>query len=123
MEHELDVVGGLYRTNPDGTVAVAFDNGSGLPRKVNEVDFVMEDEPVEVWGIGFGFVLMKHGVFEKMDRPWFEIEKIRWPEHSFDTNVGEDYSWCMRARRAGFKVMVDPKVKVGHTKETIYQVR
>jgi len=62
-------------------------------------------------------------VFEKMDRPWFEIEKIRWPEHSFDTNVGEDYSWCIRARRAGFKVMVDPKVKLGHTKETVFQVR
>lgn len=123
MNHDLDVVGGVYRTNQDGTIAVAFDNGSGLPRKVNEVELILEEDPIEVWGIGFGFLLVKHGVMETMKRPWFEIEKIRWPEHDFDTNVGEDYSWCIRARRAGFKVMVDPKVKVGHTKETIFQVR
>jgi GT2 family glycosyltransferase len=36
--------------------------------------------------------------------------------------VGEDYSFCVRARRAGFKVWVDPTVKVKHHKDTIYVV-
>jgi hypothetical protein len=79
--------------------------------------------PKEYIFIGFGFVAMKQGVFEKCERPWFKIEQIRWPDMEFDTNVGEDYSWCMNARRNGFKVMVDPTVKVRHHKETIYEVR
>lgn len=120
---ELEIVSGLYMTHPNGTVAVAFDNGEGLPRKVNESEFILWDEPVEAWGVGFGFVAMEQGVFENISRPWFEIQKIRWPEHKFDTNVGEDYSWCMKAREAGYKVWVDPTVKVLHHKSTIYQIR
>lgn len=122
-ESDLDIVGGLYQTHPNETVAVAFTNEDGLPKKVTVLDFFMQDEPVEVFGVGFGFVAMKQGVFEKCDRPWFKIEQIRWPDMEFDTNVGEDYSWCMNARRNGFKVMVDPTVKVRHHKETVYEVR
>ena len=122
---ELEIVSGLYMTHPNGTVAVAFETeeGSGLPRKVNESEFILWDEPVEAWGVGFGFVAMKSGVFEKITRPWFEIKKIRWPDHGFDTNVGEDYSWCMKAREAGYKVWVDSDVKVLHHKSTIYEIR
>lgn len=122
-ESDLDIVGGLYQTHPNETVAVAFTGLDGLPTKVRALDFFMQDEPVEVFGVGFGFVAMKQGVFEKCDRPWFKIEHIRWPDMEFDTNVGEDYSWCMNARRNGFKVMVDPTVKVRHHKETVYEVR
>jgi hypothetical protein len=120
---ELEIVSGLYMTHPNGTVAVAFDNGSGLPRMVNESEFVLWYEPVEAWGVGFGFVAMKQGVFEKISRPWFEIQKVRWPELEFDNNVGEDYSWCMKAREAGYKVWVDPAVKVLHHKSTIYKIK
>ena len=122
-ESDKDIVSGLYQTHPNGTVAVAFDNGYGLPRKVNESEFILWDELMEAWGVGFGFVAMKQGVFEKIARPWFEIQKVRWPEHQFDTNVGEDYSWCMKAREAGFKILVDPTVKVLHHKSTIYEIR
>lgn len=124
-ESDKDIISGLYQTHPNGTVAVAFETkaGSGLPRKVNESEFILWNELVEAWGVGFGFVAMKQGVFEKISRPWFEIQKIRWPEHEFDTNVGEDYSWCIKAREAGFKILVDPNVKVLHHKPTIYQIR
>lgn len=117
-----DIISGLYQTTPEGTVAVAMDNGQGLPRKANKVEFLLWEDPFEAWGVGFGFVAMEGGVFERIPRPWFEIEKIRWPEHSFDTNVGEDYSWCVRARRAGFAVMVDPLIKVRHHKDVTYIV-
>ena len=122
IDSEHQIIGGLYQTGPTGVVAVAMDNGEGLPRKANKVEFILWEDPFEVWGVGFGFVAMKSGVFESLPRPWFEIEKIRWPEHDFDTNVGEDYSWCVRARRAGHKVMVDPTIKVRHHKDIIYVV-
>lgn len=118
----FDVMSGVYQTHPNGTVAMAMDDGTGKLRKVNKSEFMLWDNPFEVMGVGFGFVAMKSGVFEKIPRPWFGIDKIRWDGYDFDTNVGEDYSWCNHARAAGFSIMVNPNVKVLHHKEAIYQV-
>ena len=82
----------------------------------------MFDQPVKVGGVGFGFVRMKQGVFENMQRPWFSIKKVRWPQYDFAINVGEDYSWCYNAQQSGYEIWVDPTVKVSHHKETIYEI-
>jgi hypothetical protein len=122
FESDLDIVSGLYQTSPNGTVAVNFPDNEGRPTKVNKVEFLLHDEPVKVGGVGFGFVAMKHGVFETMERPWFLIRRIKWDDVDFYTNVGEDYSWCANAQKAGFDIWVDPQVKVLHHKETVYVV-
>lgn len=123
-EHELDIVGGMYQTAPDGRVAVAMFDGAGQPTVVREQDFILMDATIhEVFGVGFGFVAMKSGVFEKCDRPWFLMERIRWQHLDFDLNIGEDYSFCMNARRNGFKVYLDSTIKVKHHKEIIYELR
>jgi hypothetical protein len=124
-ESDLDFVGGLYQIHPNGRVAVAFADSEGFPKIVNEADFIMlePEEPAECFGIGFGFVAMKQGVFESCDRPWFKIEHIRWPHLDFYTNVGEDYSFSINARRNGIKTYVLPNVKVKHHKEIVYELR
>jgi len=119
---ELDIISGLYQTHPNGTVACSFFDSEGRPRKVREPEFFMNSDVVEVFGVGFGFVAIKQGVFEKCDRPWFKIEHIRWADLEFDTNVGEDYSWCVNARRNGFQIMLDPAVRVKHHKSVIYEL-
>jgi hypothetical protein len=119
---DLDVVSGLYQTDVYGTVAVNMPDDKGRPVKVNKKEFMLDDQPIEVNGVGFGFVAMKSGVFEMMPRPWFKIRFVRWDHTDFDTNVGEDYSWCMNAKDTGFKIWVDPMVTVAHHKETVYVV-
>ena len=57
-----------------------------------------------------------------MDKPWFKIEHFSWDHHDYETFVGEDYSWCINARRNGYKTYVDPTVKLKHHKETVYTV-
>jgi hypothetical protein len=127
-ESELDIIAGLYASHSDGTVACAvfhpeyLERGLERPAKTHEVMFFMRDEPVEVFGVGFGFMAVKFGVFENMDLPWFKIEHLEWDNLPFEINVGEDYSWCMNARRNGYKTFVDPTVKVLHNKETIYKL-
>jgi GT2 family glycosyltransferase len=123
FKSDLDIVGGLYRTDPMGTVACAFFDAKRRPTLVGENSFFMQEDPIEVFGLGFGFIAMKQGVFESCDRPWFRIQGVQWDELDFECNVGEDYSWCMNARKNGFQVYVDPTVKVKHHKETIYLVR
>jgi GT2 family glycosyltransferase len=87
---------------------------------VNKVEFMLHTLPLEVSGVGFGFVAMKAGVFEKIDRPWFGAESFVM-ENGMVVNYGEDYSWCVKAQRAGFKIWVDPAVRVGHNKEIVYR--
>lgn len=122
LESDKEVVGGLYLTSLEGTVAVAkyAPDGSGKPAKTHEKEFFMVDQETEVFGIGFGFVAMKSGVFEKMKRPWFKIREMEWDYAT--VNVGEDYSWSMNARDAGIKTYVNPTVKVKHHKNVIWEV-
>ena len=123
LDSDKEIVSGLYVLDVMGTVAVNYPNDSGVPTRVNKIEFLLHDEPVKVGGVGFGFVAMKYGVFEKMERPWFLINRVRWSmETEMRVNVGEDYSWCANASRAGFDIWVDPMVKIKHHKETIYEV-
>lgn len=118
-----DIISGLYVLDPAGTVAANYPSDRGVPTRVNKIEFLLHDEPVEVGGVGFGFVCVKTGVFEKIERPWFLIGKVQWSQESeMRVNVGEDYSWCGRAQLAGYRIMVDPTVKLRHHKETVYEV-
>lgn len=120
---DLDIIGGLYQTHPNGRVAAAFMDTDGLPKAAVESDFILYDEPLELYGLGFGFIAMKSGVFESCNRPWFLMERIKWPHLEFELNVGEDYSFCINARRNGYSVFVDPMVKLKHHKEIVYELR
>jgi len=76
---------------------------------------------VVVDSIGFGFVAIKSGVFEKMQRPWFKHhrQKIQTGSNTFiEDSVGEDISWCINAKNNGFEIHFDPKVLVNHIKKT-----
>jgi len=122
-EHEI--ISGMYYTQiGDMSVSVSMFAPDGKsPVNCKELDFFMVDEPIEIFGAGFGFISMKSGVFERMQRPWFRIERIDHPLFKITLDIGEDYSWCMNARRAGMKVMLDPSIKVNHHKESVWSLR
>lgn len=76
--------------------------------------------PFQVSGAGLGFMCVKSGVFEAIERPWFEHEIIKKPVSEMESVVemlSEDVSFIRKAIKAGFKVYADPSVKVGHTKK------
>ena len=121
----LDIVSGLYQLDWAGTVAVSVANKHGNPTRVNKVEFLLHDDAMPVGGVGFGFLAVKSSVWEDIPRPWFIIAKVKWRPEDPDSpmvNMGEDYSWCERAKAAGYKIWVDPNVKVKHHKETVYEV-
>ena len=128
-ESDLDIVSGMYALNSDGMVcATSFNQGyydRGIERptpNLDELFFFGKADPIEVFGCGFGFIAVKSGVFEAMDKPWFKIEHFSWDHLDYETFAGEDYSWCINARRSGYKTYVDPTVKLKHHKETVYIV-
>ena len=118
-----DIVSGLYVLDQMGTIAASYPNDRGVPTRINKVEFLLHEDLVEVSGVGFGFVCMRSGVFEGIPRPWFLIGRVQWSaDHPMRVNVGEDYSWCGQAQRSGYKIFIDPLVKVKHHMETVYEV-
>ena len=115
-ESKYDIVSGLY-FNEEGVPLFTF--------KEDDIYFDKEtiknrQYPFEVFGAGFGFIAMKSGVFESCKRPWFETEfqKITSDEgEEMFIPWGEDFSWCIKAHEAGYAVMLDPSIRVGHHKK------
>lgn len=122
IKTDLEIIAGVYQTSSDGTIAAHFPDENGLPTRINKVELILLDEPVKVGGVGFGFVMMKQGVFESIPRPWFGVGKIQYPDVPHKTLVSEDYTFCRAAQDAGYDIWLHPQVKVGHVKQTIFRI-
>lgn len=108
-EKDLDFLSGLYFRRVPPYTPVAFDH-----LEVNENGDCewseFEELPqslFEVGGCGFGGVLVKTEVLakvqEKFGNMFFPIAQM-----------GEDLSFCWRARQCGYKVWMDPTIVLGH---------
>ena len=115
-DSEHDIVSGAYLlANGDTCVAQNKQFPGGIPKRVvNSMKGT-----VEIESSGFGFIAVKCGVFEKIQRPWFghliQVLKNSRGEDIYDA-IGEDVSWCIKAKQAGFKIYFDSSVRVNHLK-------
>ena len=115
LEHDKDIVSGLYLRKPQGDtlndvpIEFACFNENGKRLYTNEVN----GELIKVWSNGMGWMLVKKGVFEKIEYPWFGpiIEGLGFH--------GEDVSFQIRAKDVGFDSHVDTSIVVGHEKEVV----
>ena len=106
---ERDIITGAYMMT-NGQVAISFD-GINHPYP-HQIPISRE---VKLSTCGFGFLCIKNGVFEKMPKPWFDSE-IYEQNGRLTSMMGEDNSWCLRARSLGFDIWLDPNVRVIHNK-------
>lgn len=70
----------------------------------------------ECYATGTGIILIKCEIFYKIPRPWFEFE---W-HPTGQCKEGEDWVFCLKAKKQGYKIWADPKIKVGHLGQIIY---
>ena len=111
-EHpEIDILSGLYFRRAYPFTPVLFkkldegENGSIVFEDYNDYP----DELFELEGVGFGCVLMRTDcLFQMLD----EDGVGRW--FTPLGGAGEDCAFCIRARRAGYRIFVDPSVELGH---------
>lgn len=66
------------------------------------------DELIEVDATGFGCNLMRIEVIENIEPPWFMFDLYQKPV------VGEDFYFWKKAREAGYKILVDCSIDIGH---------
>jgi 2-polyprenyl-3-methyl-5-hydroxy-6-metoxy-1,4-benzoquinol methylase len=103
IEHDKDIVGGLYWQR----------GGTYSPVALNRVDDIQYRllEPFEITGdlqkvdvVGGGCMLINMDVFEKIDEPYFE------PEHTYSTDI----QLCRAAAEKGCEVWLDSSIEIGH---------
>lgn len=70
--------------------------------------------PTRVEYVGFGWLLVKRGIFEQMSYPWFEPTYLNIREAE-DFSM-EDVTFCLKCKKLGVPVFGHPKVIVGHNK-------
>ena len=79
---------------------------------VEQYDDYPEDGLFEIAACGFGAVLMKIGVIADVAATFHQT-------FSPLPGLGEDLSFCVRARNCGLKIWCDPKLQIGHKGSTI----
>lgn len=116
-DSEYDVISGAYLLSDNITTSVhAWNKPGGIPKQ----DILKMKEIIKIQSFGFGFVAMKSGVFEKIERPWFKYfdqTMIRKDGKTIIDSIGEDISWCIKAYQAGIDLYFDPTVLVNHMKK------
>ena len=105
---DAGLVSGLYFRRSSPYTPVAFDTLEIKDNKAEWTDYEGELQGIhEVGGIGFGCVLVKTDViyecFAKFGTCFSPI-----------ASVGEDLSFCWRAKELGYKTYLDTDVKCGH---------
>ena len=125
---ERHIVAGWYCTEDGKTTSVAhwldeddFRTNGGVMNHETIESISKRKKPFTVDYTGFGWLLIKKGVFEheQMPYPWFAPKMQIFESGEVQDMCGEDVSFCLDAKEAGFEIWCDPRIRVGHEKTRI----
>ena len=118
-----DVTCGAYMIYPDGKLSVGMHEPNGSIRHLNCYSMKVTSRYIPVDMSGFGFICMNNGVFESMTKPYFSNAVVDISQDGVLTKeivLSEDASWSIHAFNAGYKIMFDTQILLGHQKKTIW---
>ena len=127
-EKEREIVAGWYCTEDGKTTSVAHwldeddFRGNGGVMNHETIDSISKrKKSFTVDYTGFGWLLIKKGVFESegLPYPWFAPKMQVFESGEVQDMCGEDVSFCLDAKEAGFEIWCDPRIRVGHEKTRI----
>ena len=120
---DKDIAAGWYCTEDGRTTSVAhwleegdFRNNGGVMNHETLESMSKRKKPFTVDYTGFGWVLIKHGVFEDLPYPWFAPKMQTFESGEVQDMCGEDVSFCLDAIEKGYEIWCDPVIRVGHEK-------
>lgn len=107
------VVGGLYWTKGECGQPMIYGDPTGIFNFVPQVP--IPDTVQECNGLGMGFNLWNLEIFrdERIPKPWFKTVQ-EWNPQEGGKLVTQDLHFFEGARKVGYTVACDTRVKVGH---------
>ena len=106
--------GGDIYEQAESRISVGTLDSLGLTRFTPHSELMAGDEPLrEIHFSGFPLLLMRRGVLQKLGPDAFA--PLTGPQYSRGY-AGEDVSFCLRAKEAGVRILVDRRVQVPHLK-------
>lgn len=107
LSHDKDIVSGLYLSRAYPHQPVVFDladeDGSACPM------YLIDDAGlVPIVAAGFGFLLVKTSIFDKLEKPYVRLGELNAEEWC------DDIGFFKRVREAGIKSYCDMSVRCGH---------
>ena len=127
-EEERHIVAGWYCNEDGKTTSVAhwleeddFRNNGGVMNHETIESISKRRKPFTVDYTGFGWLLIRKGVFEHegLPYPWFAPKMQVFESGEVQDMCGEDVSFCLDAIAAGFEIWCDPRIRVGHEKTRV----
>jgi len=118
VDADQDIISGFVPVSPQHAAVGLFNdfNPSLFVRNSAVKEFAEQGGLFEADFAGFAFILIKKGVFESMEYPWFRPD-VRTLPNGRILFPSEDFAWCMRAKELGWKIYAHPQVQPGHQKE------
>ena len=117
LSHDKDVVSGVYSykvLNNDEVVAKKFMDEERTDYGNLKIKAIQNSSGlIEVDGFGFGCVLTKVSMFDKIPFPWF----------IYTQDMGEDIFFCRKAQNEGYKLWLDTDVICGHIGSVNYDIK
>ena len=126
---DKDIASGWYCTEDGRTTSVAhwleedeFEQNGGVMNHEMVDGIQKRRKPFTCDYTGFGWVMIKKGVFEHPDMkyPWFAPQMQVFESGAVQDMCGEDVSFCLEAIKAGFEIWCDPTIRVGHELSLIH---
>jgi hypothetical protein len=106
LGYKKDVVGAIYqRRSPP------FDTVGQLDPSEKDKD-LLTAPLIKATKLGFGFILVKASVFDRIGFPWFKVTI----GEKYGEGEGEDYHFCRRCKEEGIEIWADMRLsfEVGH---------
>ena len=125
LEQNTDVACGIYKTADQETYSTVEKWDTEQYKKEGKFHFLTPADVrryrakvIEVDYSGMGWMLIKKGVIENIKYPWFAPI---WLDvgNGMKEFSSEDVGFCHRVREAGYKIMANTNVVIGHEKSCV----
>ena len=105
------ILSGIYLTQDKKHFTTHINN-----KRLTKSDIKKLKNIIKVDSTGFGFTLIRRGVFELLSYPWFQPLKLIDTDKNYEMFLGEDVSFSHRAKEKDFDTYIHPQVLLGHEK-------
>jgi GT2 family glycosyltransferase len=123
LDYDKEIVSGVYLMADQMHYATVEKWDENFFQEKGHFDFIKPDNfknktgLIEVAYTGLGFMLVKKGVFESLKYPWFE--PLFFTIGQCKDFSSEDVAICTKFKQNGFKIYIDPQIRVGHEKKMV----